>query len=40
MKTPEFKALIASLKELSEDYADLAHSLKRTERDAKATKRL
>jgi hypothetical protein len=40
MKTAEFKALIASVKELSEDYADLAHSLKGTERDARATKRL
>jgi hypothetical protein len=40
MKTAEFKALIASVKELSEDYADLAHSLKETERDARATKRL
>jgi hypothetical protein len=40
MKTAEFKALIASIKELSEDYADLAHSLKGTERDARATKRL
>ena len=40
MKTAEFKALIASVKELSEGYADLVHSLKGTERDAKATKRV
>ena len=40
MKTEEFKALTVSVKELSNDYADLVHSLKRTARDAKATKQL
>jgi hypothetical protein len=40
MKTAEIKALTASVKELSEDCADLAYSLKGTERDIKMTKRL
>lgn len=40
MKTEEFKALTASVKELSKDYANLAYSLKETAHEAKATRQL
>jgi hypothetical protein len=40
MKTEEFKALTASVKELSKDNADLAYALKRTTRDIVAAKPL